>query len=39
MSGTENGQTSYHRMSVAEKQAYARSLAREPAVMCPVCDA
>lgn len=28
----------YHRMNVAEKQAYARGAAREPAVTCPVCE-
>lgn len=38
MSATENGQTSYHRMSVAEKQAYSRANVREQAVACPRCD-
>lgn len=28
----------YHRMSIAEKQAYAREAAREPAVVCPGCE-
>jgi hypothetical protein len=30
--------TDYHRMSVAEKQAYSRVVVREPAVHCPTCD-
>jgi hypothetical protein len=38
MSAAENSQTSYHRMSVAEKQAYARANVREQAVACPKCD-
>lgn len=28
----------YRRMSVAEKQAHQRERAREPAVVCPVCE-
>jgi hypothetical protein len=31
-------QTSYHHVSVAEKQAYARANVREQAVACPKCD-
>lgn len=29
---------SYHRMSIAEKQAHHRDRMREPAVACPECD-
>lgn len=28
----------YHRMSLPEKQAYARARMREPAVVCPDCE-
>lgn len=28
----------YHRMSIGEKQAYARSSMREPSVVCPRCE-
>jgi hypothetical protein len=28
----------YHRMTVAEKQAYQRGRIREPAVVCPTCE-
>jgi hypothetical protein len=28
----------YHRLSTAEKEAYARGGIREPAIACPVCD-
>jgi hypothetical protein len=38
MSETDNASTSYHRMSLAEKQAYALARMREPAIACPHCD-
>jgi len=28
----------YHKLSIGEKQAYAREVAREQAVRCPVCE-